>query len=79
MSRTVDYLNCPHPQHRRQLLMSVCVDANCPNRSLVCYLCEKDGHLGHNTKTLEEFLDEVDTRGDTQADSEMQELASQSV
>lgn len=55
----IEYLHCPNVQHKKQLLISVCVDKNCNNRALICYLCEKDSHSGHETLTLGEYLDSL--------------------
>lgn len=76
---SIEYLNCPNPHHKKQLMISVCVDKECANRALICYLCEKESHPGHQTLTLGEYLNQLDASTPLEPDPGAQQVLQMSL
>lgn len=56
----INYPECPRGEnHIGEPMSRVCVDAKCPNKSLICSVCEELEHKGHSTLPVKLFLDEL--------------------
>lgn len=50
--RQLRYLQCEQAGHESEPLSRVCIGKECPNKTLVCSLCEEEHHCGHQTLPL---------------------------
>jgi hypothetical protein len=71
MIPTTIYLPCPNPAHHNLQLSSLCLQKDCPNRTILCPKCQTQSHQNHKTILLAEYLEELEVR---RADPELGEL-----
>jgi hypothetical protein len=76
MIPTTIYLPCPNPTHHNLQLFSLCLQKDCPDRTILCPQCQTQSHQNHRTILLHEYLEELEVR---RADPELKGLIGETI